>query len=108
TLADLGLGHVSAYALTIEPNTRFGELARKGRLPLLEDDVVAQSFEAVGEALAPHGLDRYEISNFAASGEEARHNLAYWRGDDYLGLGCAAYGTISTGGGRAERYRNAP
>jgi putative oxygen-independent coproporphyrinogen III oxidase len=108
TLADLGLGHVSAYALTIEPNTRFGELARKGRLPLLEDDIVAQSFEAVGEALAPHGLDRYEISNFAAPGEEARHNLAYWRGDDYLGLGCAAYGTLSSGGGHAVRYRNPP
>lgn len=107
-LADLGLRHVSAYALTIEPNTRFGELARKGRLPLIEDDVVAQSFDAVADALRPRGLERYEISNFALPGEEARHNLGYWRGDDYLGLGCAAFGTLATGGGHALRYRNPP
>lgn len=107
-LAELGLKHLSAYALTIEPNTRFGELARKNRLPMLEDDVVAASFEAVGAAAAAFGLERYETSNFAAPGHEARHNLAYWRGIDYLGLGCAAYGTLSGVDGRAVRYRNAP
>jgi putative oxygen-independent coproporphyrinogen III oxidase len=105
-VAETGVGHVSAYALTIEARTRFGELARQGRLPLADDGVVAESFLAVGDALARLGFRRYEISNFARPGEEARHNLGYWRGHDYLGLGCGAVGTISRGDGSARRYRN--
>jgi oxygen-independent coproporphyrinogen-3 oxidase len=108
TLADLGLRHVSAYSLTIEPGTRFGELARRGRLPLAEDDAMVAAFFAVDEALTARGLRHYEISNFGTPGDEARHNLGYWHGDDYLGLGCAAYGTMSTPGGGAVRYRNDP
>jgi putative oxygen-independent coproporphyrinogen III oxidase len=93
-LVDLGLSHLSAYQLTIEPGTRFGELARRGRLPLAEDAIVAESFLAIDEALAGRGLRHYEVSNFARPGEEARHNLGYWRGDEYLGLGCAAVGFV--------------
>jgi putative oxygen-independent coproporphyrinogen III oxidase len=102
-LAELGIGHVSAYALTIEPNTEFGARARAGRLPLLSDAVMAESFEAVGEALVAAGLERYEVSNYARPGDECRHNLGYWRGRDYLGLGCAAVGTVA-----GVRYRNPP
>jgi oxygen-independent coproporphyrinogen-3 oxidase len=117
-LADLGLRHLSAYQLTIEPGTRFGELARRGRLPLANDGAVAESFLAVHEALSSRGLQHYEISNYATPGQEARHNLGYWRGDEYLGLGCAAYGFVrsepsaSPGAGdeepgaRGERWRN--
>jgi oxygen-independent coproporphyrinogen-3 oxidase len=61
---------------------------------------------SVEEALAAHGLGRYEISNFARPGHESRHNLGYWRGDDYLGLGCAAYGAVRSADGDAVRYRN--
>jgi oxygen-independent coproporphyrinogen-3 oxidase len=106
TLVDVGLSHLSAYALTIEPNTRFGELARRGRLPLADEGKAVASMFAVEEALAGAGLRRYEVSNFARPGEEARHNLGYWRGDDYLALGCAAYGTLSRDGGDAVRWRN--
>lgn len=107
TLADLGVTHLSVYALTIEPGTQFGALAKKGRLPLLGDDVVAESFVALDAALSSAGFDHYEISNYARSGQVAEHNLGYWHGDDYLGLGCAAWGTITGPGGRL-RYRNTP
>jgi len=105
-VVDMGVEHLSAYALTIEDETRFGTLRRQGRLPLLGDDVVAESFLAVREALERRGLTHYEVSNYAFAGAESRHNAAYWRGHDYLGLGCAAFGTISRADGTARRYRN--
>ncbi len=107
TLADIGITHLSAYALTIEAGTRFGELARAGKLPLLEDALVARSFEAVEATLARFGFEHYEISNYAKPGDRARHNLGYWRGDDYVGLGTGAWGTWTTPSGRL-RYRNTP
>jgi oxygen-independent coproporphyrinogen-3 oxidase len=106
TVAATGVTHLSAYSLTIEPGTQFGELARRGRLPVAPDDAVADAFFAVEEALTALGFVHYEISNYARPGQEARHNLGYWRGADYLGLGCAAFGTLSTGAGAAVRYRN--
>ncbi|HQY62036.1 MAG: radical SAM family heme chaperone HemW [Myxococcales bacterium] len=106
-LADLGLQHVSAYQLTIEAGTRFGELAKVGRLPLADDGRVAEAFLAVDEALVARGFEHYEISNFARPGERARHNEGYWRGDEYLGLGCGAVGALERDDGRAAtRYRN--
>jgi putative oxygen-independent coproporphyrinogen III oxidase len=116
-VAASGITHLSAYALTIEPQTRFGELARKGRLPVARDDQVAESFFAVEQALAARGLAHYAVSNFARPGEESRHNLAYWHGEDYVGLGVGAVGTSSRLAasvadnapalpGAATRYRN--
>jgi putative oxygen-independent coproporphyrinogen III oxidase len=93
-LADLGTAHVSCYQLTIETGTRFGELARRGRLPLADDGHVAEAFLAIDAALTSGGFRHYEISNYARPGEEARHNLGYWRGDEYLGVGCGSYGFV--------------
>jgi putative oxygen-independent coproporphyrinogen III oxidase len=107
TVAELGPGHVSAYALTIESGTQFGALARKGKLPLLSDELAADSFLAVDEALTEFGFEHYEISNYARRAEYAEHNLGYWRGDEYLGLGCGAWGTVQLGANRL-RYRNTP
>jgi len=104
--AQTGITHISAYSLTIEPGTQFGELARRGRLPIAPDDAVAECFFAIEEALAAEGFCHYEISNYARPGDEARHNLGYWHGDDYLGLGCAAFGTLSAPDRSALRYRN--
>jgi oxygen-independent coproporphyrinogen-3 oxidase len=101
-----GITHLSAYSLTIEPGTQFGELARRGRLPIAPEEAVAETFLAIEEALGAEGFAHYEISNYARPGEEARHNLGYWRGDDYLGLGCAAFGTLGAADGSAVRYRN--
>ncbi len=106
-LADLGLRHLSCYQLTIEPGTRFGELARRGRLPLADDGAVAEGFAAIEDTLASRGFGHYEISNYAVQGEEARHNLGYWRGEEYLGLGCAAYGFVRNDSG-GVRWRNPP
>ncbi len=104
-LADLGLSHLSCYQLTIEPMTRFGELKKRGRLPMAEDGAVADAFVAIDEVLAKRGLRHYEISNYARPGEEARHNLGYWRGEEYLGLGCGAFGFARTEHG-GVRWRN--
>jgi putative oxygen-independent coproporphyrinogen III oxidase len=110
-LADLGLSHVSCYQLTIEAGTRFGELARRGRLPLADDGAVAEAFVAIDQAMASRGLGHYEVSNYARPGQEARHNLGYWRGDEYLGLGCGAFGFVQTHApnepARGVRWRNA-
>jgi oxygen-independent coproporphyrinogen-3 oxidase len=105
-VAGTGVTHVSAYSLTIEPGTAFGELARKGRLPIAPEEAVADAFFAVEEALEKRGFVHYEISNFAHAGHEARHNLGYWRGHDYVGLGCGAVGTVVTEGGAALRTKN--
>ena len=106
-VASLGPTHVSAYALTIEPGTEFGALAKKGKLPLLSDDCVADSLIAVAEGLGMLGFEHYEISNYAKGGHYSLHNLGYWTGRDYLGLGCGAWGTLTLDG-RRERYRNTP
>ncbi len=107
-LADLGLSHLSCYQLTIEPGTPFGALARKGRLPLADDGRVAECFVAVEQALGKRGLAHYEISNYARPGEEARHNLGYWSGQEYVGVGTAACGFARSEGktARGVRYKN--
>ncbi|MEN9580792.1 MAG: hypothetical protein RJA70_3801 [Pseudomonadota bacterium] len=104
-VASLGVSHLSAYALTIEPGTAFGAQSRKGQLPLLADDQVARSFSQVSETLTGHGFEHYEISNFARSGQRSRHNVGYWRGEPYLGIGSGAWGTLP-GAPFATRYRN--
>lgn len=105
-LAGAGLRHLSCYQLTIEPGTQFGERKKRGLLPMADDGAVADSFLAIDEALEKRGLRHYEISNYAEPGEEARHNLAYWHGDEYMGLGCAAFGFVRRGTG-GVRWRNA-
>jgi putative oxygen-independent coproporphyrinogen III oxidase len=106
-VAATGVTHVSAYGLTIEPGTRFGELARKGSLPIATDDTIADSFFAVEDALEGLGFGHYETSNYARPGDESRHNLGYWRGRPYLGLGVAAVGCEPPRApGTATRYKN--
>ena len=106
-LSELGTTHLSAYALTIEPGTQFGALARKGKLPLLDEAAVADSFLAVERTLESAGFEHYEVSNYAKPGAQSRHNLGYWIGRSYLGLGCGAWGTLHEAGAR-YRYRNTP
>jgi putative oxygen-independent coproporphyrinogen III oxidase len=107
-LLDLGLSHLSIYALTIEPDTQFGELHRKGKLPIAKEDDYADTFLETERLLASHGFAHYEVSNYARRGETSRHNQHYWRGGDYMGLGCAAVGCRSSADGRSVRTRNQP
>jgi putative oxygen-independent coproporphyrinogen III oxidase len=79
-LTDEGVRHVSAYALTIEEKTMFGSLHRAGKLPVAPEERYASMFEHAEEHFADLGWTHYEVSNYAVSGEESRHNLHYWRG----------------------------
>lgn len=106
-VAGLGVTHLSAYALTIEPGTQFGALHRKKQLPLLADDQVANSFNAVSSTLQDAGFSHYEVSNFAKEGARSRHNVGYWQGEPYIGVGCGAWGTLPAAQpGTQVRYRN--
>jgi putative oxygen-independent coproporphyrinogen III oxidase len=107
TLLGMGLSHVSAYALTIEPATPFGERARKKLLRPAPDESYAVMFEQIQQRFARAGFEQYEVSNYALVGEESRHNQHYWRGGSYLGLGAAAVGCLHQGSG-GRRYRNHP
>jgi oxygen-independent coproporphyrinogen-3 oxidase len=87
-----GTGHLSLYQLTIEPGTRFASDVRQGRLVPLDDDEAAELFDITQELAGAAGLPAYETSNHARAGEESRHNLAYWRYQDYCGIGPGAHG----------------
>ena len=87
-----GTGHLSLYQLTIEPGTRFATMVRKGEFAPLDEDAAADLFTLTREMTAAAGLPAYEISNHARPGEESRHNLTYWRYQDYCGIGPGAHG----------------
>jgi oxygen-independent coproporphyrinogen-3 oxidase len=87
-----GTGHLSLYQLTIEPGTRFATLATRGELTIPDEDEAADLYALTREMTAAAGLPAYEVSNHARPGEESRHNLAYWRYDDYAGIGPGAHG----------------
>ena len=88
----LDLDHCSVYTLIHEPKTRLDLALRRGELELPSDDAALAQIDAARAALAEAGLVRYEISNYARPGFECRHNLAVWRGEDYVGLGEGAHG----------------
>lgn len=91
-ISELGLKHLSLYQLTIEEGTFF---AHKGIKPM-DDEPAAELYALTQEFLATKGYPQYEVSNFAHPGYESIHNLAYWRGQNYLGIGPAAHGRIKT------------
>lgn len=107
-IADTGVEHVSAYALTIEEKTMFGSLHRAGKLRVAPEEQYADLFEHAEECFTDLGWTHYEVSNYSAEGQESRHNLHYWRGGAYVGLGAAAVGCLDHGPGRSERWRNDP
>jgi putative oxygen-independent coproporphyrinogen III oxidase len=107
----LGLAgdHLSLYQLTIEPGTVFAALARRGDLVPPDEDTAAALFETTQDRLAAAGLPAYEISNHARPGAECRHNLVYWRYQDYVGIGPGAHGRLTRAGVKyATRQRRAP
>lgn len=87
-----GTGHLSLYQLTIEPGTRFASDVRRGVFTPLDDDAAADLFAITQEMTTAAGLPAYETSNHAQPGEESRHNLTYWRYQDYSGIGPGAHG----------------
>ncbi len=91
---ELGVEHLSAYALTVEPGTRMGGQIRRGTLPPPDPDIQAQMYEMVDDAAEAAGLTWYEISSWAAPGHQCRHNLGYWRGADWWGVGPGAHSHV--------------
>ena len=101
--------HLSVYQLTFEPGTRFEQLRRRGDIVPLDDETADAMFDATRAILDAHGLPAYEISNHARPGAASRHNLGYWRYEDYLGVGPGAHGRLTLGGVKyATRAERAP
>ncbi len=111
-LASLPVAHVSAYALTLDPDVLavdvpLARLRREGRLPLPSEEEILAQARAIRGVLRRAGLVRYEISNFARPGFESVHNRIYWASQSYLGLGVGAYGCLHDASGeRAVRWGN--
>ena len=89
---DLGVTHISAYALTVEPQTALGVSVARGKTPDTDDDKFARHFTMLVDHLTAHGYEHYEISNFCLPGHRSRHNSGYWSGQPYLGIGPGAHG----------------
>jgi oxygen-independent coproporphyrinogen-3 oxidase len=105
----LAADHLSLYQLTIEPGTKFEALHRRGEIVLPDGEDAAALYEATAEEAYSFGLLPYEVSNYARPGAESRHNLAYWRYEDYAGIGPGAHGRITLNGQlHATRRHRAP
>jgi oxygen-independent coproporphyrinogen III oxidase len=98
---DLHPDHISAYALTLEHGTPFGRWSARGLLPTPDPDLAAEMYEWASDAFETAGLRQYEISNWAKENHRCMHNLQYWRGLPYLGLGAGAHGYANS-----YRYSN--
>jgi oxygen-independent coproporphyrinogen-3 oxidase len=99
----LGTPHVSCYALTYEPNTAMTVRKRLGHFVATEDEAELEMMRHTRTRLAAAGLHPYEISNYAVAGEACRHNLLYWTGGDYAGLGPSAASHV-----QGRRWKNRP
>ncbi len=96
-LIDRGIPHISAYSLTVEKKTALDVFIRKGKAAPVDEEQAARQFSILCNVAAGNGYDHYEISNFGKPGYHSRHNLGYWSGQPYLGLGPSAH---SFAGGR--------
>ena len=89
-----GADHVSAYALIVEDGTRLAARIKRGDLPDVDDDIAADRYLQAESALGAAGFQWYEVSNWARLGGECQHNLSYWRGDDWWGVGPGAHAHV--------------
>ncbi len=88
--------HISAYCLTIEDGTEFGRRFKEGSLQVPSDDKLSEFIDYTTEFLENSGYNQYEISNYSWEGFECYHNMLYWRGQNYLGLGAGAHSHLSS------------
>ena len=110
TAISLSPKHISAYSLTIEPGTEFGREATRGTVHKCSNELTASMYQAAQSKLFDAGFEQYEISNYALPSFECKHNLGYWQGIDYLGIGAGAHSCVAE---RAEdsfakRWANIP
>lgn len=88
---ELGVEHIAAYHLTIEPNTIFGRMLQRGELSLVDESIGEGEYMLLHDKLTKAGYDHYEISNYARGGKRSKHNSSYWHGVEYLGVGPGAH-----------------
>ena len=100
--AGLGIQHLSCYPLSYEPGTELEARVRQGRISRLGEDLERELFDLTATVLAGMGRPRYELSSFAGPGHECLHNMNYWTGGEYIGVGCAAHSHLA-----GERFANA-
>ncbi|MBP6411041.1 MAG: radical SAM family heme chaperone HemW [Pseudarcicella sp.] len=87
----LNVPHISAYCLTIEPKTAFGNLLKKGKMSSIDEQFAIEQYKLLTENLALKHYEQYEISNFAKEKKYSKHNTSYWKRDEYLGIGPSAH-----------------
>ena len=109
-IAATGCEHLSPYQLSIEPGAAFSRAVKRGVFAPASDDVAADLYDVTQQVLQAEGFDAYEISNHARGpAARSRHNLIYWRGGDYVGVGPGAHGRLTLGdvalGDRGPRSR---
>ncbi|MBN8208349.1 oxygen-independent coproporphyrinogen III oxidase [Bacillus sp. NTK071] len=106
----LGITHVSSYSLQVEKKTVFYNQWRKGELPLPTEEAEADMYALLISRLEEAGLSQYEISNFAKGGYESKHNITYWKNDEYYGIGAGAHSYIEgvrrANAGPLKQYMN--
>ena len=108
-VTDNGITHLSLYQLTMEPGTAMHDAHARGDFILPDEDIAAAFFDLTQDMCANAGFPAYEISNHAREGATCRHNLTYWRGGDYVGIGPGAHGRITLAGtAHATRQIKAP
>ncbi len=105
-ILDYGLSHLSAYSLTVESGTPLAAQVKRGLVARPDDDLQATMLDTLPDLLAPYGLTRYEVSNYARPGHASQHNLAYWTGRYYLAVGVGAHGFLPRAGAVGLRYGN--
>jgi oxygen-independent coproporphyrinogen-3 oxidase len=101
TLLSLAPPHISFYQLTVEPGTKLEAMLRRGKLKAIDEETSLALYRGGSEKFAESGYERYEVSSFAREGFECRHNIGYWTGKEYLGLGPAAHSFVA-----GERFFN--
>ena len=104
TVAALSPEHISVYSLILEEGTPLYDDVEAGKVRLPGEDFDRDMYKLTGQILAAHGYERYEISNYARPGRRCRHNMGYWTGEEYLGLGPAAASYL--GCEKMCRYKN--
>lgn len=87
----LNVSHISAYCLTIEPQTAFGNWLKKAKIKPIDEEFAAKQFEILIDQLGKNGYEQYEISNFARNNQYSKHNTSYWMQEPYLGVGPSAH-----------------
>lgn len=107
-LADLGLGHISLYELTLEPSTALYASVKDGSIILPDEDESADAYDAATEVLYNAGFNRYEVSNWALPGQNCLHNEVYWQMGDWLAIGPSGVGNVRMEDASFLRMENAP